>query len=363
VTRDFGIYSDPKKPIHSIVATFENGPGPTLLIRADMDALPINEDTKLPYQSQNPGVMHACGHDAHTTILLGTAELLMQMKDRWSGRLILVGQPAEEKGTGGRAMVETGKLYEKFGTPDFAIGLHTHAEHAAGTVRVLPGFVMAAVDSVDVTMNGKGTHGAFPHSGIDPIVESAHFVDQVQELVSRETRPGEPAVVTVGTIHGGTARNIISDATKMELTIRSFTPETRKKLVDGVARVASGVAAASGAPAPTITPITDFTIPAVYNNPELTARLTELWKSQKFDVAPMQQMMGGDDFTYFSANHAVPAVYFFVGSTDPDLVAKGQIEPAHTPRFKVMPEPTIKTGIMAMMTAATSLLAKSAAAK
>src|SRR5262249_21343583 len=220
---------------NGVVGVLKSGAGPTVLVRTDMDALPIKEETGLPYASTNAGVMHACGHDIHMTAWLGAATLLAHAKDKWHGTLLFVGQPAEELVSGAEAMVKDG-LFTRFPKPDFVIGLHGHTRFAAGTVGVLPGPEMSASNAVDITFYGKGGHGAYPHVTIDPIVMAARAVVTLQTIVSRENKPFDPAVVTVGTFHAGTKRNIIPDEAKIELTVRSFKPEVQKKLLASIER-------------------------------------------------------------------------------------------------------------------------------
>src|SRR6266852_7031877 len=239
-----------------VVALMRNGKGPTLLLRADMDALPVEEKTGLPYASKvtvkGPGgnlvpVMHACGHDVHMTSLVGAAAMLAKMKDRWQGTLLLIGQPAEETVHGAKGMLNAG-LYTKFSKPNYVVALHDNAELPSGTVGYASGFVYANVDSVDITIFGKGGHGAYPHKTIDPVVIAARTVLALQTLVSRESNPLDPAVVTVGSIHGGTKNNIIPDEVKLQLTVRSYKDEVRKRLLASIVRVAKAEAAAANAP-------------------------------------------------------------------------------------------------------------------
>lgn len=373
VTEHFGKYDDAKAPVYGLVAVFKNGQGPQLLVRADMDALPVIEQTGAAYASKvrtknaagaEVGIMHACGHDVHMTSLLGTAELMMQLKNRWHGTLVLIAQPSEEVGTGARSMLSAG-LYEKFGKPTYAIGLHVDLELAAGTISTRSGYVMANVDELDITFRGVGGHGAYPHLVKDPVVLASEFVIAVQTLVSRETPPYESAVVTVGSIHGGSKHNVIPEEVKLQLTVRSYKDEIRKALLDGVTRVANGLAQANGIPAdrmPIVKTLDHEFTPATYNDPPLTDRLASLWRTQGFTMHERQPKMGGEDFGRYSLpDHSIPASFFFVGASDPALLVKLRAEgkptpSAHSSTFLPQPEPTIKAGVMATVTAATELL-------
>src|SRR6266540_4142713 len=252
---------------HGVVAIFKNGKGPTVLLREDMDALPVEERTGLAYASKvttkddsgaTVSVMHACGHDIHMTSLIGAATLLAKAKDRWRGTLFLVAQPAEEKGSGAEAMLKAG-LFTKFPKPDFAISFHDSATDPAGKISLVPGYADANVDSVDLTIYGRGGHGAYPHTTVDPIVIAARTVLALQTIVSRETKPTDPAVITVGSIHGGTKHNIISDEVKLQITVRCYKDEVRKRLLDSIDRIAKAEAAAAGAPKPPKMEITEGT--------------------------------------------------------------------------------------------------------
>ncbi|MBC7795165.1 MAG: amidohydrolase [Clostridia bacterium] len=373
VTEHFGHYDDPKAPVYGVVAVLKNGPGATLLVRADMDALPVIEQTGAAYASKKKvknaagaevGVMHACGHDVHMTALLGTAEMMVQLKDRWKGTLMLIAQPSEEVGTGARSMLSAG-LYEKFGKPSFALGLHVDPELPAGVLSTRSGFVMANVDELDVTFRGVGGHGAFPHLVKDPIVLASEFVIAVQTLVSRETPPYESAVVSVGSIHGGSKHNVIPEEVKLQITVRSYKDDIRKALLDGIVRIANGLAAANGIPAdrmPIIKTLDYEFTPATYNDPTLTDRVTSLWRTQNLPIQERSPKMGGEDFGRFGLpDHSVAASFFFVGATDPALLAKlradGRPTPsAHSSTFLPQAEPTIRAGVVATVVAATELL-------
>ena len=376
VTTNFGRYADPKQPAYGVVAVFKNGNGPTLLVRADMDALPVTEETGLAFASKvrtktpagvETGVMHACGHDVHMTSMLGTAEMMMQLKNKWRGTLVLIAQPAEEVGSGAKSMLAAG-LYEKFGKPNYAIGLHVDSETAAGVLVTRPGYLLANVDTVEVTMRGVGGHGAYPNLVKDPIVMAGELVVALQTIVSREVTPGEAAVVTVGSIHGGTKSNVIPDEVKLLLTVRSYKEEVRKVLLAGIARIANGIATANGMPADRMPIVkvseTDNT-PALWNNPELTERLMSLWKSEMGEgaVAVKEARMGGEDFARYSLeDRSVPAVFFFVGASDPKAVdaylKEGKpLAQGHTARYAPVAEVAIRRGVQSTVVSATSLMA------
>ena len=337
VTEHIGKYPDGSQA-YGVIAILENGPGPRLLIRTDLDALPIVEETGVPYASQvktknaagqDVGVMHACGHDIHITTMIGTARALVALKKQWHGTLMLVGQPSEELVDGARAMLAD-HLYERFGTPDLAIGLHDTNTRAAGTVSVTSGPAMAGVTSVDVVMRGVGGHGARPQEGKDPVVMAAEFVVQLQTIVSRQENPRDPAVVTVGDIHGGTKRNIIPNEVKLELTTRAFTDPSQQIILDGIQRTAQGVALSAGVPAelaPIVTIIPNESSPPTYNDPALTTRVksalvTALGTANVFDEDPI---MASEDFGLFGLEgHRIPTVLFWLGAIEPAKFAAAQ---------------------------------------
>jgi amidohydrolase len=376
VTEHIGKYPDGSQA-YGVIAILENGPGPRLLIRTDLDALPVIEETGVSYASQvktknaagqDVGVMHACGHDIHITTMIGTARALVALKKQWHGTLMLVGQPSEELVDGARAMLAD-HLYERFGTPDLAIGLHDTNTRAAGTVSVTSGPAMAGVTSVDVVMRGVGGHGARPQEGKDPVVMAAEFVVQLQTIVSRQENPRDPAVVTVGDIHGGTKRNIIPNEVKLELTTRAFTEPAQQIILDGIQRTAQGVALSAGVPAdlaPIVTIIPNESSPPTYNDPALTTRVksalvTALGTSNVFDEDPY---MASEDFGLFGLEgHRIPTVLFWLGAIEPAkfaaFQAAGKLAPGlHTSRFQPDPELTLRTGVTAMTSVAISLLHK-----
>jgi len=362
---------------HGVVAVLENGPGPTLLIRSDLDALPVKERTGLAFAStqtaQDDGgrevsLMHACGHDVHMTVLVGTARELTRQRAAWRGTLVLIGQPAEERGLGAKAMLDDG-LFERFPRPDFNLALHVSAELAAGTVAVMGGAVAANVDSVDIAVHGIGGHGAYPHMTRDPVMLAASVVMNLQTLISRERPPLEPAVVTVGSIHGGTKSNIISDRVDLELTVRSFSDATRALLLEGIARLAQGQARALGWPddkLPVITVRAENT-PAVWNDPALAERLRGVFAEAlgAEQVLSVEPTMGGEDFARYGRNEPrIPSVLFWLGAVEAERHAaaarNGEPLPSlHSAEFAPDAAATIATGVAAMQAAALELLGSS----
>jgi amidohydrolase len=359
-----------------VVAVRKNGPGPTVLVRTDLDALPVKEETGLPYastartlddQGRETDVMHACGHDIHMTVLTGVARLLTQMQDRWKGTLVLIGQPAEERGSGARAMLAAG-LYARFPKPDYCLALHVNSELPAGSVGYVEGFALANVDSVDVTIRGVGGHGAYPHKTKDPIVLAAETVLALQTIVSREIEPGEAAVVTVGSIHGGTKHNIIPSDVTLQLTLRSYTDEVRAQTIAAVKRIVRGLAEAAGIPEdrmPTVTLKDEFT-PATYNDPALSRRVSGALKEWlgETNVRITKPVMGGEDFSEFGrTSDKVPICIFWLGAVKPELWNESRktdkaLPSLHSNHFAPLPEPTIKTGVIAMTAAVLELMGR-----
>lgn len=356
---------------YGVVAILQNGKGPTVLVREDMDALPVEERTGLPYASKvttkddsgaTVAVMHACGHDIHMTSLVGAATLLAKARDRWRGTLFLVAQPAEEKGSGAQAMIKDG-LFKRFPKPDFAIGFHDSAILPAGKVSLLAGFANANVDSVDLTIYGRGGHGAYPQATVDPIVIAARTILALQTIVSRETKPTDPAVVTVGSIHGGTKHNIIPDEVKLQITVRSYKEEVRKHLLAAIDRIAKAEAAAAGAPKPPKMEVSEGTN-AVYNDPALTKRIsTALAKVVgPSNVVEAEPVMGGEDFSEFGRS-GIPALQFNVGAVNPARYDAAQktgapLPSLHSSEFAPDREPTLKMGVSSLTIAALELLGK-----
>ena len=363
---------------HGVVGVMRNGAGPTVLLRADMDALPVKELTGLPYastvtakdaQGKEVPVMHACGHDIHMTWLVGTARVLGQVKDQWSGTLVFIGQPAEETVGGAIGMLGDG-LFQRFPRPDFGFALHDDAELAAGTVGYAPGYSGANVDSVDITVHGVGGHGAYPHKTKDPVVLAAQIVLALQTIASREVQPGEPVVVTVGSIHGGTRRNIIPDEVRLQLTVRSYKEEARQQTLAAIKRIARGQALAAGIPEDRLPEVrmTDEITPALYNDPKLTERLVgalTAWFGEN-NLIRKPPSMGGEDFSEFGRTEPkVPICMLNIGGVNPEALKESQrtgqpLPSLHSPLWAPVPEPTIKAGVTAMTAAALELLGKPA---
>lgn len=359
-----------------VVAVMKNGPGPVLLIRADMDALPVKEQTGLPFASKVVGktldgvdspVMHACGHDTHVTTYLATARRLAAMKDQWSGTLVMVLQPGEELGLGAKAMLDDG-LYTRFPKPDVLLAFHDSASLPAGVIGVTRGYALANVDSVDVDVKGVGGHGAYPQTTKDPIVLASRIVVALQTLVSRENSPFDPAVVTVGSFQGGTKHNIIPDDAKLQLTVRSYTPEVRKKLLDGIARIARGEAIAAGMPEdrmPVVTVREPYT-PSTYNTEKLSAHLLDLFGARfgANRVVDSKAVMGGEDFSqYWLADKTKEATIFWVGGVpqakwDAAGGDETKLPSLHSPFWAPDAEKVISTATEAMTVAALDILKK-----
>lgn len=358
-----------------VVAVLRNGDGKTLMVRSDLDALPVKEATGAPYAStatgKNPAglsvdVMHACGHDVHITCLVGVARAMAQLKDRWRGTLVLIGQPAEEVGKGAAAMLKDG-LYTRFPRPDFALALHVDADLETGKVGYIPGYAMANVDSVDVVIRGVGAHGAWPEKSKDPIVIAAQTVMALQTIASREVNPQEPVVVTVGSIHGGTKHNIIPDEVTMQLTVRTYTDAVREQTLKAIERIVVGTARAAGVPKdrePTVKWGDEFT-PATYNTPELVERVTDVHRRVlgEANVVRREPSMGGEDFgRYGREEPKVPIFMFRVGAVVPERMAESKREGGrplpslHSALFLPEPKQTIRTGVLAMTAAALDLL-------
>ena len=310
-----------------IVAVMENGPGPVVMVRADMDGLPVTEQTGLPGASKirvttkegvETGVMHACGHDTHMTAWVGVARLMAANKDKWTGTLVMIGQPAEERGAGARMMLEDG-LYTRFPKPEYVLAFHDAAQFPAGKIGYTPGYALANVDSVDILVKGVGGHGAYPQATKDPIVLGSRIVGALQTLVSREVSPLDSAVVTVGSFHAGAKHNIISDEARLQLTVRSYTDAVRDHLLDGIARIAKGEAIAAGIPEdrmPVVTVQRDEYTPATFNTPEFTEEMAAFLKTSFGDerVVKMPPVMGGEDFGRFGReDKSIKSLIVWVG--------------------------------------------------
>jgi amidohydrolase len=367
VTEHVGKYAEPDLKGYGVVAVMKNGTGSTVLVRADMDALPVEEQTGLPYASHirarddsgaEVPVMHACGHDLHVTALVGTARVLAKLKEHWHGTLVLIGQPSEEKIDGARAMLADG-LYTRFPRPDLALALHDTGDMETGKVGLISGYMTASSTSVDVIIRGVGGHGAYPHKTKDPVVMAAEFVLAAQTIVSREDSPLDPAVVTVGSINGGTKHNLIPDEVRMQLTIRTYKEEVRKHILASLDRIARGIALTAGVPedrAPIVKiSDTEFTT-AMYNDPALTARAAAVMKKVLGvdNVLTLEPVMGSEDFGWLGLeNRQIPTLMFRIGAADSDRLLKSQqtgipVPMQHSSLFWPVPEPSIRTGVLAM---------------
>ena len=359
---------------HGVVGILKNGAGPTVLIRTDLDALPVTENTGVEYaskvrvhdeQNNDVGVMHACGHDVHMTTFIGTARLLSQFKNHWRGTLVFLGQPAEERGGGARAVLSDG-LFARFPQPDFCVAWHVASELPAGTVGYCEGYALANVNSVDIKIRGVGGHGAYPHTTKDPVVMAAQTIMALQTIVSREMKPIDPAVVTVGSIHGGTKHNIISDEVQLQLTVRSYSDQAKAQTLKSIERICKGVAIAAGVPEnrmPIVKVADEFT-PSTYNDPALVKKMTASMQAilGADKVVAKEPVMGGEDFgEYGRTAEKIPIAILWLGAIAPERVQEslrtGQSLPSlHSSQFAPLPEPTIKTGVTAMTAAVLDLL-------
>jgi amidohydrolase len=377
VTEHFGKYDKPSLKCYGVIGLMKNGQGPRVLVRTDMDALPVEEKTGLPYASKvttkddegkDVHVMHACGHDAHMAAFIGTVRALQRLKDQWHGTIMFVGQPAEETLNGARALLKGG-LYDRFGKPDFALGYHDNSSLETGKIAVCEGYTYANADFVNITVRGVGGHGALPHKTKDPIVLSAEIINALQTIASRENNPLDPVVVTVGSIHGGTKHNIIPDEVKMQINVRTYKPDVRERVLAAIDRIAKGIAIAAGIPAeraPIVEVLPDQFAPATYNNPELTRRLVAVWKKElgADNVEKIDPVMVSEDFSEYSLpDHSIPACDFFIGAVDPAKIADSKktgtpLPSVHSSKFAPVPEPTIRVGIIGMTSAVLELMKK-----
>jgi amidohydrolase len=376
VTDHFGQYVSPETKAYGVVGVLRNGPGPTVMVRTDMDALPIVENTGVPYASKvrfkrtdgtEVGVMHACGHDVHMAVLIGTARVLAQTKDQWSGTLLLIGQPAEETVGGASAMLRAG-LYTKFPKPQYVLALHDTNSVPAGKVAWHAGTLLAGADSVEITVRGYGGHGAAPQAAKDPILIASEIVVALQTVVSREMDPQIPTVVTVGTFHAGTKNNIIPDEAKLQLTVRTMNPQHREKVLLSIARITNGIAAAAGVPAERapIIEVSPDHVPATVNDPELTRRVAGSLERAlgKENVLAGEPVMASEDFSLYALEDPKPPIsMFWLGAVDPeklkDAKERGARLPGpHSSEFAPVPEPTIRTGVKAMTAAVLDLMKK-----
>ena len=376
VTEHVGRYADGTAAF-GVVALLKNGPGPVVLVRTELDALPVEERTGLPYASQvrtrnaagqQVGVMHACGHDLHMTSFLGTARMLASLKDRWSGTLMLIGQPSEETIDGSRAMLADG-LYSRFPKPDYAIALHDAPGIEVGKVGVVAGALLASSTSVDVIIRGMGGHGAHPEATKDPIVMAAEFIMALQTIVSRQISPQDPAVVTVGSIHGGSKHNIIPDEVALQITTRAFSEEVRRNILADIERTARGIALAAGVPAdraPIVKVSETEAVPVTWNDPQLAARMNGVFVAalgEKNVVDPGPEM-GSEDFGLFGlAGRQIPIFMFKLGATAPARLEESKrtgtpLPSLHSSLFSPEAEPAIRTGVVATTAAVLDLLRK-----
>ena len=360
-----------------IVATLENGAGPLVMMRADMDGLPVEEKSGLDYASrarqEDPitgnevFAMHACGHDVHITSLVGTARQMAARRGEWQGTLMLVVQPAEERGLGARAMRDD-RIWERFGQPDYALAFHVSSSGVAGVINASEGSPYAGADSVDIIIHGVGAHGASPHRGKDPIVLGSQIVLALQTLVARELSPREPGVVTVGSFHSGTKHNIISDSAHLQLTVRNTNEETRTLLLDGIRRIAENMGRVAGLPEDRLPEVivSDESVPPTSNNPVLTRRLKTAWTDALGEHAVVDiptKGMGAEDFPFFSTDPNIPSVYWAIGGTPQADFAReaagGPPVPSHhSPLFKIAPEPSIRAGVESTVVALMALMAE-----
>jgi amidohydrolase len=377
VTDHIGKYNHPGWVGYGVLGIMKNGEGPTVLVRTELDALPITEETGLPYASHvrtkddagnEVGVMHACGHDIHITSFLGTAKMLVDMKDQWHATLMMLAQPAEETINGAKAMLDDG-FYSRFPRPDYLLALHDTPGLPAGQVGYTPGYALASSTSVDIVVRGVGAHGSRPEAGKDPIVEAAQLVLAIQTIVSREISPFDPAVVTVGSIHGGTRYNIIPDDVHLQLTIRTYKEEVRQHILESLDRMARGIALADGIPesrAPIVKPSDTEHCTALYNDPKLTARVARSLETAlgKDNVEKGSPVMASEDFGEFSGvDHKIPLCDFSLGAVNPEKFAEAQHTGAklpglHSALWAPDPEPTLRTGVKAMTSVVLDLMKK-----
>ena len=377
VTEHVGKYKRPDWKGYGVVAILKNGDGPTVLVRTELDALPVEEMTGLPYASHvktknddgmEVSVMHACGHDIHMTTLLGTAKMLVELKDQWHGTLILIGQPAEEAVSGAQSMIADG-MYSRFPKPDYCVALHDSADLEAGKVGYTPGYALASSTSVDVIIRGLGGHGSKPEATKDPIVAAAQFILALQTIVSREKSAFDPAVVTVGSIHGGTRYNIIPDEVHLQLTIRTYKEEVRQKILASIDRMAKSVALSEDIPedrAPIVKVNEGEFAPSTYNDPQLTERLAGVFKRVlgADNVPERPPVMASEDFGIFGLEgHQIPICMFTLGAVDPAKMREHEqtgkpLPGLHSSLWAPLPEPTIRTGIRAMTAAVLELMKK-----
>ncbi len=357
-----------------VVAIMKNGPGPLVMMRADMDGLPVPEKSGLPYAStatqidwdgNEVPVMHACGHDVHITSLVGTARFMAASRDTWSGTLMLIGQPAEERVGGAKNMMKDG-LWERFGKPDYALAFHVASGVPTGKLVAVVGAPMSGADTVDIIIHGVGAHGASPHRGIDPVVLGSQIVLALQTVVSRELAPREAGVITVGSFHAGTKHNIISDVAHLQLTVRNDNPETREVLLNGIRRIAENMGRVAGLPEDMLPEVivSDESVPPTVNDPQLTQRLRAVWSTELGEdifFESKREGMGAEDFPYFTTDPYIASTYFAVGGTpqadfDTEKAGGPSVPSHHSPLFKVKGEESVRLGVEATVVALQNLL-------
>ncbi|MDQ2989060.1 MAG: amidohydrolase [Pseudomonadota bacterium] len=362
-----------------VVAIMKNGPGPLVMMRADMDGLPVLEKSGLQNASTVTGkdregnlspVTHACGHDVHITSLVGTAHQMAARRNQWSGTLMLIGQPAEERVGGASAMMKD-RIWERFGRPDYALAFHVSSDVEAGKIAVTEGSPYSGADTVEILIHGVGAHGASPHRGKDPVMLGAQIVVALQTIISREREPHEAAVITVGSFHAGSKANIISDTAKLQLTVRNESAATRKMLLDAIRRVAINTARANGVAENQLPEVTvlDEETPPTLNDPALARRMKQAWSDKLgagiFDASYARAGMGAEDFPFFTTKPYIPSVYFTVGGTSKAALAAAAaggppVPSHHSAIFKIEPEPEVRTGVEATVTAMLALMKKPA---
>lgn len=359
-----------------LVAILENGPGPLVMMRADMDGLPVEEKTGLEYASRakqiDPDgnevfVMHACGHDVHITSLVGTARQMMARRGEWSGTLMLIGQPAEERISGAEAMMDD-DLWKRFGQPDMAMAFHVTSAIPTGKLSAAMGAAYSGGDTVEIIVHGVGAHGAAPHTGVDPVVLGSQIVLALQTVVSRTLPPRDAGVITVGAFHAGTKNNIISDRAVLKLTVRNDDPETRELLLDGIRRVAVNMGRVAGLPEDKLPEVivSDESVPVTANDLAVTQRLRNVWQTRFGDDILWEEKrksMGSEDFPFFTTDPYIPSTYFAVGGTPPEAfavqAAGGEPVPSHhSPLFKIAPQPAVTLGVEATVVGLMELLGK-----
>lgn len=362
---------------YGVVGVLKNGPGRTLLLRGDMDALPVQEETGLPFAStqrvkdetgQIVPVMHACGHDVHLTNLLAVATYLSEQRAAWSGTLLIVAQPAEEQGEGALRMIKDG-LFERFPKPDYALAMHVDPDVMSGHVAIVSGWAAANADAVDVTLYGRGGHGSRPHDTVDPIVMSAHYITALQTLVSRRNDPQAPAVITVGSIHGGAKRNVIPDSVQLLMTVRSYSDETRTHLLDGIAQLARDLSTAFGAPKPPLIKVKETYTPAVYNDPQLAADASRVLRELlgASGVEPGHVPMTAEDFGRYGRHLRIPSLLIRLGATPQAAYERARqpnaaaVPGLHSSRFAPDAALALRTGVRSMVALVSSLLPRAGA--